>query len=63
MLQDIRNGKPCEIDAINGVVCEFGRKYGVPTPINDRIVEVVKKEQSGELRPAPENIKYFEEFI
>ena len=63
MLQDIRNGKPCEIDAINGVVCEFGKKFGVPTPINDRIVEVIKKEESGELKPSPENIKLFEEFI
>ena len=49
MLQDLKKGKPCEIDAINGVVCEWGRKCGVPTPINDRIVEIVKKEQAGEL--------------
>jgi len=63
MLQDIRNGKPCEIDAINGVVCEFGRKYGVATPINDRIVEIIKKEESGELSPDAGNIKFFEEFI
>ena len=63
MLQDIRAGKPCEIDAINGVVCEFGKKCGVATPINDRIVGIVKKEEAGELKPAPENIKYFEEFF
>lgn len=63
MLQDIRNGKPCEIDAINGVVCEFGREFGVPTPINDRIVEIIKKEESGERSPGPDNIKYFEEFL
>ena len=47
MLQDLRKGKKCEIDAINGVVCQFGRKYGVPTPVNDRIVEIVKAEQDG----------------
>lgn len=63
MLQDIRNGKPCEVDAINGVVCKFGREFGVPTPINDRIVEIIKKEESGELSPGPDNIKYFEEFL
>ena len=33
MLQDVLKGKPCEIDAINGVVCEWGKKYGVPTPV------------------------------
>ena len=62
MLQDLQKGKPCEIDAINGVVCEWGKKYGVPTPVNDRIVEVVKKEQNEGLRPMLANIQYFEEF-
>ena len=63
MLQDIRNGKPCEIDAINGVVCAFGRRYGVPTPINDRIVEIVREEQAGLRRPVPENIEAFRAFL
>ena len=41
MLQDIRNGKHCEVDAINGVVCDYGRKFNVPTPVNDRIRELI----------------------
>ncbi len=63
MLQDIRNGKPCEVDAINGVVCEWGRKCGVPTPINDKIVEVIKKIQAGELKLEASNIKLFDELL
>ena len=63
MLQDLKKGKPCEIDAINGVVCDFGKKYGVPTPINDRIVEIIKKEQSGELKLEQSNIKLFEDLL
>ena len=63
MLQDLKKGKPCEIDAINGVVCDWGRKCGVPTPINDRIVEIIKKEQSGELPLAKENIKLFDDLM
>ena len=59
MLQDLRHHKPCEIDAINGVVCEWGRKCKVPTPVNDRIVEVVKKEQSGELKLEKANLELF----
>ncbi len=59
MLQDMKKGKPCEIDAINGVVCEWGRKTGIPTPVNDRIVEIVKKEQNGELPLSPDNLKLF----
>lgn len=62
MLQDVDKGKPCEIDAINGVVCEWGRKYGVPTPVNDRIVEVVRKEENEGLRPMLANIQFFREF-
>jgi len=60
MLQDLKKGKPCEIDAINGVVCEWGKKCGVPTPVNDRIVEVVKKEQAGELPLSAGNLSLFD---
>ena len=63
MLQDLRAGKPCEIDAINGVVCETGRCCGVPTPINDRIVEVVKQIQAGKRKPSPGNILLFRDLI
>ena len=63
MLQDIRNGKPCEIDAINGVVCDFGQKNGVATPINDRIVSVIKRIESGELKAEKENIRLFDDLL
>ena len=59
MLQDLKKGKPCEVDAINGVVCRYGKKHGVPTPINDRIVEVIQKEQAGALQPEHKNIELF----
>ena len=41
MLQDLEKGKRCEVDAINGVVCAYGRKYGVPTPYNDKVCEII----------------------
>ncbi|MBR6619820.1 MAG: 2-dehydropantoate 2-reductase [Clostridia bacterium] len=63
MLQDLKNGKPCEVDAINGVVCEWGRKCGIPTPINDRIVEVIKKEQAGKLKFEAANIRLFDDLL
>lgn len=47
MLQDIRAGKKCEIDAINGIVCAFGKKYGVPTPFNERTVGIVHELEEG----------------
>ena len=63
MLQDLKKGKPCEIDAINGVVCDFGKKYGVPTPINDRIVEIIKKIQDGTLKADKKNIYIFRDLL
>ncbi len=63
MLQDLKKGKPCEIDAINGVVCDFGKKHGVATPINDRIVEIIKKIQAGELKAEKANIRLFDDIL
>lgn len=63
MEQDLKKNKPCEVDAINGVVCEWGRKCGVPTPINDKIVEVIKMEQAGELKLEYDNIKLFDGLV
>lgn len=63
MLQDLKHGKPCEIDAINGIVCDWGKRCGVATPINDRVVEIVKKCESGELTPCADNIKLFDDLL
>ena len=56
MLQDLKKGKPCEIEAINGVVCAWGKKTGVPTPVNDWIVRTVLDIQDGKRKPGPENL-------
>lgn len=63
MLQDIKKGKLCEIDAINGVICEYGLKYNIKTPINNRIVEVIKKIQNKELTANPNNIRLFDDLL
>ena len=59
MLQDIEKGKLTEVDAINGAVSAYGRKVGVPTPINDRVVELIHRIERGELKPSFDNLKYF----
>ena len=59
MLQDLEKGKLTEVDAINGVVSNFGRKVGCPTPMNDRVVEIIHKIEQGELKPCFDNLKYF----
>ena len=59
MLQDLKKNKPCEVDAINGVVCEWGRKTGVPTPVNDKIVEIIREIQKGKRKTGKENLDVF----
>lgn len=59
MLQDLKKQKPCEVNAINGIVCQWGKKYGVPTPINDKITEIIEKAEQGQLTLSKENLKLF----
>ena len=59
MLQDLEKGKKTEVDAINGVVSKFGRKANTPTPMNDKVVEIIHRIENGELKPSFENLKFF----
>ncbi len=60
MLQDIERGKKTEVDSINGAVCAQGRKVGVPTPCNDKVVEIIHRIENGELRAERANLRFFE---
>lgn len=46
MLQDLEKGRDTEINYINGLICEKGRERHVPTPFNDKIVELVTEAQN-----------------
>lgn len=59
MLQDLEKGKLTEVDAINGAVSATGRKVGCPTPMNDRVVEIIHRIEQGELRPCRDNLRLF----
>lgn len=59
MLQDLEKGKRCEVDAINGVVCDFGDRYNVGTPVCDTIVSLIHRVERGEERCCMENLQYF----
>jgi 2-dehydropantoate 2-reductase len=51
MLQDLERGVETEVDVINGGVVEKGREYGVKTPLNSSVVELVHAMERGERRP------------
>ena len=59
MLQDLEKGKMTEVDTINGAVSEYGRKVGFPTPMNDKVVEIIHRIEQGELKPSFDNLRYF----
>ena len=42
MLQDFEARRPTEVDFLNGGIARFGCELGVPTPLNDVIVALVK---------------------
>ena len=59
MLQDLEKGKLTEVDAINGAVSDYCRKVVCPTPMNDKVVEIIHKIEQGQLKPGLENLQFF----
>ncbi|MFO7968408.1 MAG: ketopantoate reductase family protein [Archaeoglobaceae archaeon] len=45
MLQDIKRGKPTEIDALNGAIAAYGEGYGVETPYNTLLTSLIKAKE------------------
>ena len=58
MLQDLRRGTPCEIDYINGVLSAEGKRVGVPTPVCDRLIEIVRNAQTNRTVPSFDDLPY-----
>ena len=56
MLQDLEKGRLTEVDYINGLVCEIGRRTGIPTPFNDKVVEIIKSYQGGGAQTPQESL-------
>lgn len=63
MLQDLEKNIPCEIDSINGIVCDFGDEQKVETPFNDKVVQIIHKMEKGELKPSFENVNLFNDLL
>ncbi len=56
MAQDMQKGRRTEIDFLNGLIVEKGRQLGTPTPTHERIVDVVRQVERGQLQPRPETV-------
>ncbi|MGB7606328.1 MAG: ketopantoate reductase family protein [Lutisporaceae bacterium] len=42
MLQDVEAGRKTEVEMLAGTVCELGEKYGVETPINKMLLNMIR---------------------
>ena len=58
-LQDLEKGKKTEVDSINGSVVLYGKKKGVPTPYNEKVVEIIHAIEEGKRKPSFDNVKLF----
>jgi 2-dehydropantoate 2-reductase len=45
MLQDVRNRRRTEVDAINGAIVRYGQELGVPAPVNAMVAALVRNRQ------------------
>jgi 2-dehydropantoate 2-reductase len=54
-LQSISRGKPTEVDYFNGYIAKKGAEHGVPTPVNTRIVQMIKEIEAGKRKIDPAN--------
>jgi len=45
MWEDLQNNRPVEVDYITGEIIRLGEKVGVKTPMNQRLLELVKQSQ------------------
>lgn len=47
MLQDVRRSIPCEVETINGYLSRKSAEAGVPTPVNDKVAEIIRGIEAG----------------
>jgi 2-dehydropantoate 2-reductase len=56
MGQDMAKGRRTEIEFLNGFVVREGTKVGIQARANERLVDIVKKVEKGELKQDPRHI-------
>jgi 2-dehydropantoate 2-reductase len=63
MLQDLEAKRITEVRMINGHVSKTGAKHRIPTPFNDKVVEIVSAIEAGKLPLSMENVKLFDDSL
>jgi len=55
-LQSLERGKPTEIDFLNGYISAKGKEYGIPTPVNDILISMVRQIEQKKRKIRAENL-------
>ncbi len=55
-LQSLERGRRTEIEYLNGYICDRAREHGVPTPMNDALVAMIREIETGSRKITPDNI-------
>ena len=58
-LQSLEKGEKTEIDILNGYFAQNGKKYGVPTPVNTKLVEMIHEIEEGKREMTSDNLAEF----
>ena len=56
-LTSLERGKPTEVQVLNGWISRKAKEYGVLTPINDKLAELIAQIEAGQRNSCPENIQ------
>ncbi|MEW6555180.1 MAG: ketopantoate reductase family protein [Actinomycetota bacterium] len=60
MLQDLRKRIPCEVETLNGYLSVKSAEAGVPTPVNDKVAEIIRGIEAGEYPLSFDNLDMIE---
>ena len=52
MLQDVEAGRKTEVDMLAGRILSLGKRYGVPTPVNQRLYDSIRAMETSKAAPA-----------
>jgi 2-dehydropantoate 2-reductase len=58
-LQSLERGKKTEVDYYNGYITAKGIEYGVETPVNKKLTEMVKEIEDGKRKISSQNFKVY----
>lgn len=62
-LQSLERGEKTEIDIFNGYFSKMGNECGAPTPVNDKLTQMIHEIEDGKRKITPDNLEEFNGII